>query len=77
MVTNTEENIQKLWSFCDLSGEFSDTKRKAHYANTASQQQVSKDIYKSSLKKEDFIEFKDKFYDDLAQQDSFWLKRGL
>ena len=77
IVTNTEESIQKLWSFCDLSGEFSDIKRKAHYANTASQQQVSKDIYKSSLKKEEFLDFKDKFYDDLAQQDSFWGKRGI
>jgi tetratricopeptide (TPR) repeat protein len=77
MVTNTEESIQKLWNFCSLSGEFSDIKRKAHYANTASKQQVSKDIYKSSLKKEEFMDLKDKFYDDLAQQDSFWAKRGI
>ena len=77
MVTNTEESVKELWSHCNLSGEFSNTKRKAHYANTASQQQVSKDIYKSSLKKEEFIDFKDKFYDDLAQQNSFWEKRGI
>ena len=59
----------------DLPGEFSDIKRKAHYANTASKQQVSKDIYKSSLKKEEFMDLKDKFYDDLAQQDVFWEKQ--
>ena len=77
MVTNTEESVKELWNYCNLSGEFSNTKRKAHYANTASQQQVSQDIYKSSLKKEEFIDFKDKFYDDLAQQNSFWEKRGI
>ena len=77
MVTNTEEIVKELWVHCNLSGEFSNTKRKAHYANTASQQQVSQDIYKSSLKKDEFIDFKDKFYDDLAQQNSFWEKRGF
>ena len=77
MVTNTEESVKQLWSHCNLSGQFSNTKRKAHYANTASQQQVSKDIYKSSLKKDEFIDFKDKFYDDLDQQNSFWEKRGI
>ena len=77
MVTNTEESVKKLWDHCNLSGEFSNTKRKAHYANTASQQQVSQDIYKSSLKKQEFIDFKDKFYDNLDQQNSFWEKRGI
>ena len=77
MVTNTDEIVKEIWSHCSLSGEFSSTKRKAHYANTASQQQVSQDIYKSSLKKQEFIDFKDKFYDDLAQQNSFWEKRGI
>ena len=77
MVTNTEESVKKLWNYCNLSGEFSNSKRKAHYANTASQQQVSKDIYKSSLKKHEFIGLKEKFYDDLDQQNSFWKKRGI
>ena len=31
--------------------------------------------YKTSLKKEEFIDFKDQFGDDLAQQDVFWEKR--
>ena len=77
MVTNTSEIINRLWNFCGLSGNFSHKKRKEHYANTASQQQVSKDIYKTSLKKEEFLEFKDKFHEDLAQQDSFWAKRQI
>jgi len=60
-----------------LSGQFSSEKRKSHYANTASQQQVSQDIYQTSLKKEEFIEFKDQFYSDMAQQDKFWQKLNL
>ena len=75
IVSNTDISIKKLWDYCGLRGEFSSDKRKSHYANTASQQQVSKDIYKTSLKKEEFTEFRDQFYDDLAQQDVFWEKQ--
>ena len=64
--------IEKLWEYCDLKGSFSAEKRKSHYANTASQQQVSKDIYATSLKKDEFIEFKEQFYSDMSQQDKFW-----
>ncbi len=75
IVSNTDISIKKLWDYCGLKGEFSSQKRKSHYANTASQQQVSQDIYKTSLKKEEFADLKDQFYDDLAQQDVFWEKR--
>jgi hypothetical protein len=75
LVSDTNIAIKKLWDYCGLQGEFSSKKRKSHYANTASQQQVSQEIYQTSLKKEEFIEFRDKFYDDMAQQDVFWEKR--
>ena len=75
IVSNTDISIKKLWDYCGLKGEFSSQKRKSHFANTASQQQVSQDIYKTSLKKEEFSHLKDQFYDDLAQQDVFWEKR--
>jgi tetratricopeptide (TPR) repeat protein len=77
LVSNTDEMIKSLWDYCELSGQFSSEKRKSHYANTASQQQVSQDIYQTSLKKEEFIEFKDQFYSDMAQQDKFWKKLNL
>ena len=75
IVSNTDAAVKKLWDYCKLQGEFSSQKRKSHYANTASQQQVSQDIYKTSLRKEEFTEFKDQFIDDLSQQDVFWKKR--
>ena len=77
LVSDTASTTKNLWDYCNLEGEFSDEKRKNHYANTASQQQVSKDIYQTSLKKQEFQNFKDKFFDDLDQQNQFWLKKGF
>ena len=74
LVSKTDVMIEKLWDHCELKGSFSPERRKSHYANTASQQQVSKDIYKTSLKKEEFLEYKEQFYSDLSQQDKFWQK---
>jgi len=77
LVSNTDKTIHDLWNYCGLKGNFSSEKRKSHYANTASQQQVSRDIYKSSLKKDEFLEFKEQFYADLAQQNNFWERLDL
>ena len=77
LVSNTDEMIKNLWDYCNLTGEFSSKKRKSHYASTASQQQVSQDIYKTSLKKDEFAEFKEKFYSDMKQQDKYWERLKL
>jgi tetratricopeptide (TPR) repeat protein len=77
LVSNTDEMIHNLWGYCNLKGEFSSEKRKSHYANTASQQQVSQDIYKTSIRKDEFIEFKEQFYSDMKQQDKFWSRLRL
>ena len=77
LVSDTVNTTKILWDYCNLEGEFSKEKRKNHYANTASQQQVSRDIYQTSLKKQEFQGFKDKFFDDLDQQDQFWNKKGI
>jgi tetratricopeptide (TPR) repeat protein len=74
LVSDTDVAVKKLWDYCGLKGEFTSKKRKSHYANTASQHQVSQEIYQSSLKKEEFLEFKEQFHDDMAQQDVFWGK---
>ena len=77
LVSDTVNTTKKLWDYCGLEGDFSLEKRKSHYANTASQQQVSQDIYLTSLKKQEFQNFKDKFLDDIEQQDQFWKKKGI
>lgn len=77
LVLNAEAVTKDMWAYCGLEGEFSQEKRKNHYAKTASQQQVSQDIYQTSLKKNEFSEFKLEFEDSLKQQEEFWLKRGI
>lgn len=77
VVSSTDEMVKRLWDYCGLKGIFNSEKRKSHYANTASQQQVSRDIYKTSLKKDEFSTYKDQFYSDLDQQNSFWEKLNL
>ncbi len=77
LVSKTDDMIKELWDYCELKGNFSSDRRKAHYANTASQQQVSKEIYKTSLKKDEFLQHKDQFYKDLSQQNLFWEKHSI
>lgn len=75
LVKNTESKTNEIWDYCHLEGEYSPSLRKTHFANTASKQQVTKDIYQSSLKKSDFAGFEEQFYNDLQQQIDYWDKR--
>jgi len=68
IVKETEDYAIKIWKFCDLKGSYSSTKRKEHFGYTASMQQVTKDIFTTSIKKEEFVDFKDTFFEDLKSQ---------
>jgi hypothetical protein len=72
IVSNKSSYIQKIWDYCSLEGEYSEEIRKKHVGITASMQQVTKDIYQTSIKKADFIEFKETFENDLSAQRSYW-----
>lgn len=72
LVTNTNGEIEKIWKFCNFKGQFDESKRKKHFAQTASKHQVTKGIYSSSLKKEEFLDYKDTFNQDLEAQRLFW-----
>lgn len=74
LVSSDVSYINELWQYCGLIGEYSEEKRKGHFGYTASFQQVTKEIYKTSLKKDDFIEFKENFYKDLNNQRDYWEK---
>ena len=63
LVSNTEDLASQLWQYCGLEGKYLSEKRKDHFAATASRQQVKQEIFKTSLKKKEFLEFKDKFID--------------
>ena len=68
-------NGQEIWDHCKLEGNYNPEKRKSHFAYTASMQQVTKDIYSSSLQKKDFSKFKDGFMEDLKTQREYWKKK--
>ena len=72
LVSKDKHFLEKLWEFCGLQGEYTEEKRKKHVGYTASFQQVTKEIYKTSIKKNDFAHFKDQFYKDLSSQREYW-----
>lgn len=76
IVNDKEYYIQKIWEFCQLEGEYSEEKRKKHVGITASMQQVTKEIYQTSVKKVDFIEYQEKFYENLESQRFYWKNKS-
>lgn len=72
LVTNTKDTISKIWDFCGFEGLYNESQRKKHFAQTASKHQVTKDIYSTSVKKEEFLGYKDQFSRDLESQRLFW-----
>ena len=75
LVQNEMETAKEIWDHCTLEGNYNPEKRKSHFAYTASMQQVTKDIYSSSLQKKDFSRFKDGFMEDLKTQREYWKKK--
>ena len=72
LVSDTKESIKKIWSFCGLEGEYNESRRQKHFAQTASKHQITQKIYSTSLKKLEFEKFKDDFLKDLELQRQFW-----
>ena len=73
LVSETKNTVGKIWEFCNLPDKYDDSKRKEYFAQTASKQQVRQDIYTSSIKKEEFLGFKEDFYKNLQEQREYWL----
>ena len=75
LIQNEAKIVKNLWQFCGFEGEYAPDKRKDHFTYTASMQQISKEIYDSSIKKNDFNDFRENFYQDLEKQRDYWKKR--
>tara|TARA_B100001059_G_scaffold136598_1_gene136930 strand:- start:1104 stop:2705 length:1602 start_codon:yes stop_codon:yes gene_type:complete len=75
MVSKNTNIIEKVWGHCGLKGKYSESRRKNHFAYTASMQQVTRDIYATSLKKKDFLDQKSQFFEDLENQRIYWLNK--
>lgn len=76
MVNHKSDYVKILWDYCQLKGKYSEENRKKHVGITASMQQVTKDIYNTSIKKNDFQEFKTQFEEDLKSQREFWAQKN-
>ena len=72
LVTNTEGTAEKIWNFCNLPGKYEKNRRKEYFAQTASKQQVRKEIYTTSLKKTEFSDYFEDFTKNLEEQRSYW-----
>ena len=72
LVSDTNNTANKIWKFCNLPGYYDESKRNNYFAQTASKYQVREKIYSSSIKKQDFIEFREDFLQNLDNQRKFW-----
>ena len=72
LITNTGEVVSNIQSFLKIQKPFDLTKRKNYFSRTASKQQVSKEIYRSSLSRRDFSDQKQNFLKDLEMQRGYW-----
>ncbi len=72
LVSDTNNTANKIWKFCNLPGYYDESKRNNYFAQTASKYQVREKIYSSSIKKQDFVEFREDFLQNLDNQRKFW-----
>jgi len=75
LVSSPQEHGQEMFNFIKLNEKFDLGKRGSFFSRTASKVQVKQEIHTKSLKKEEFIEFKEKFMDDYRQQEKYWEKQ--
>jgi hypothetical protein len=77
LVSNSENLIPKIYSFCNINAEYKPLKRMSHVSTTASVNQVRSDIHQNSLKKDSFLSLKEGFIRDLEMQRAFWAKKNI
>jgi hypothetical protein len=72
LILKTNDCINQIWKFCNLKGEYDESKRKSHFAQTASKQQITKSIYSTSIGKKEFEDKKLEFIKNLENQREYW-----
>ena len=75
LIADEKNTAEIIWKFFGLQGAYDPTKRKEYVGYTASMQQVTKDIYTTSVGKEEFLIQKEEFISDLSNQRDFWQNR--
>ena len=78
VVSDQKQSQKKLYDFLDIQiGDFDENRRKDFFSPTASIRQVTSNIHQNSLKKGEFMEYKNEFYDSLEMQKKFWISKGI
>ena len=77
LVENPELYQKKIYEFLNLNfDDFKEEDRRNFFSQTASMRQIGGKIHKSSLRKEEFLDKKDEFYEAIEMQRGYWLKKG-
>ena len=71
VIKNYSNFKKSILDFCEIDIKKS-INREKFYSNTASMNQVRSEITDKSLKKEDFVDYKDQFESDLQDQLIYW-----
>ncbi len=77
LVEKPEIYQKKIYEFLEIKSDYNEEERKNFFSHTASIRQIGSEIHKKSVKKEEFLSFKDEFVDSLQMQRKYWEKRGL
>lgn len=78
VVSDQKQSQKKIYDFLDIQiGDFDENRRKDFFSPTASIRQVTSNIHQNSLKKSEFMEYKEEFYDSLEMQKKFWISKGI
>ncbi len=77
LVEDPELHQKKIYEFLNISSDFDENRRKSFFSQTASIRQIGSDIHKKSMKKEEFLSYKDEFFDSIHMQRKYWEKRGI
>ena len=77
LVENPEPFQKKIYEFLNLDfDDFQEENRRKFFSQTASMRQIGGKIHKNSLKKEEFLEKKEEFYEAIEMQRGYWRKKG-
>ena len=77
LVEDPEKFQKKIYEFLKLESDFSEEKRRSFFSQTASIRQVGSAVHKNSIKKEEFLDRKEEFFEALLMQRKYWEKRGF
>jgi len=77
LVENPEDYQKKIYEFLGLNpNDFKEENRRKFFSQTASMRQIGAKIHQNSLKKEEFLDKKEEFFEAIEMQRGYWRKKG-